>query len=322
MRARVGVGKSAGTGPIILDINLKRGVWVTGKVLEEDTRKPVRAQVEYFVFVDNPHLDDFPAFQWSMIGPHFAGRDGVFHFVAFPGPGVLAARAKDEYIQAVGIEAFKHKPENGFLETHPYHAVPTNEHVLAEIDPAPGTVSLTRDLLLQRGRSLKVTVLGPDGKPLAGSQVAGLRDMGYWQTPPPEDSTYTIISLRPGKPRVLTFLNAKRGLTGELVLSGDETKPQTITLQPWGVLTGRIVDADGEPSTDEAQFYPFNVPGGYPKVGKDGRFRLEGLIPGKAYTLQLLKDNAIGDFVVKDVKVGAGEVKDLGDIVPKSRGGQ
>ncbi len=319
MRARVAVGDPGGREPVKLDINLKRGVWVSGRVLEEDTRKPVCAQVEYFVFADNPHLDDSPDFRWSMIPSHFSGRDGVFHFVAFPGSGVLAARAtEDGYIMAAGLEDFKHKSESGLYQTHPYFVAPTNYHAVAEIDPAPGTVSMNRDLLLQRGRSLTVSVFGPDGKPLTGNQVAGLKDMGYWETPRPEDSTYTILSLRPGKGRTLTFLNRGRGLTGELVLGGNESSPQTITLQPWGVLTGRIVDARGEPATEESQLYPFNLPGGYPKIGKDGRFRLEGLVPGKSYTLRLLEQGyMLGQFVVKDLKVGAGEIKDLGDILPQ-----
>ncbi len=51
-------------------------------------------------------------------------------------------------------------------------------HVLAEIDPAPGTVSMNRDLPLQRGRSLTVTVLGPDGKPALWQSVRGVERRG------------------------------------------------------------------------------------------------------------------------------------------------
>ena len=105
----------------------------------------------------------------------------MFQFVAFPGPGVLVADASEgnEYIQGAGADAFKHKPKNRYLETYPNGVVPSEHHVVAEIDPAPGTVSMNRDLLLQRGRSLTVTVLGPDGKPLSGNQVAGMSDRGY-----------------------------------------------------------------------------------------------------------------------------------------------
>ena len=54
-----------------------------------------------------------------------------------------------------------------------------------------------------------------------------------------------------------------------------------------------------------------------PKIPKDGRFRIEGLIPGKSYTLELIRGSMLVNFVVKDVKVGPGEVKDLGDVVPQ-----
>ncbi len=50
----------------------------------------------------------------------------------------------------------------------------------------------------------------------------------------------------------MTFLNEKLKLTGVLNLRGDETKPQVVTLQPWGVLEGRVVDADGEPLVESS----------------------------------------------------------------------
>jgi len=319
LRARVAVEDERGTGPLQLDINMKRGVWVTGRLIDKATGKPARGQVEYFVYTDNPYLKDVPSFRWSMIGPHFIFKDGEFHFVAFPGPGVLAARGDDDrYIRSSGLEAFKHRrPENGMLESQPYFVFPVNFHTLVEIDPPPGTASLSQDLLLETGRTLSVTVLGPDSKPLRGTQISGLKDMGYWQATPADASTHTIESLKPGKQRVLTFLHESQRLTGELVLQGDETAPQKVTLQPWGVLTGRVVNAEGEPWGD-AELHWLFLPQGYPKVGKDGRFKIEGVIPGKPYTLQLVKDYMVRGTVAKEVKVRPGEVKDLGDVTPES----
>jgi hypothetical protein len=169
---------------------------------------------------------------------------------------------------------------------------------------------------------LTVTVFGPDGKPLAGSQVAGLSDMGYgyiWEkTPPPEASTYTVLGLRPGKERTVRFLNAKSGLTGQLVLRGDESQPQTITLEPWGVLIGRVVDDEGQPCNTGDELFGVRLPYPGPKIPEDGRFRYAGLIPGKSYDIQLIgKDGKFGKFVVENVEIGPGEVKDLGDVMPR-----
>ncbi len=319
LRARVTVEEAHGTGPLLLDINMKRGVWVTGRVIDKTTGKPARGQVEYFVYNDNPQLRAFPIVRWSRLGPHFTFKDGTFGLVAFPGPGVLAARGdEDRYVRGAGLESFKHvRHKNGFLECQPQLVLPINFHTLAEIDPAAGTSSLNHDLLLESGRTCSVTVVGPDGKPLAGTQISGLKDMSYWQATPADVSTHTIESLKPGKPRVVTFLHQSRRLAGELVLQGDETAPRKVTLQPWGVVRGRVVNAEGEP-WNEAELHSILLPQGYPKVGRDGRFHIEGLVPGKPYTFYLVKDNILRGTVAKDVKVGPGEVKDLGYLVPES----
>src|SRR5262249_22981426 len=141
----------------------------------------------------------------------------------------------------------------------------------------------------------------------------------HWAIVPSEGSNYRIRGLKPGKVRVLSFLDEKKRLAGELTLHGDETTPQRVTLQPWGTLVGRVVDADGEP-LGEGFLYPVRFPSSFPKVGKDGRFRVEGLVAGKSYRFDLLSNagRRFGGNVTMDVKVGAGEIKDLGDVVPRS----
>ena len=207
----------------------KRGVWVAGRVIEEDTGKPVRARLEYFVFVDNPHVERYPAFSWRRC-PTFITRDGAFQFVAFPGPGVLTADARgDEYILGAGVDTLKHKLKYRYLEAYPNGVVPSEHHVLAEIDPVPGTVSMNRDLPLQRP-VLDRHGTGPNGQ-TPRRQSFRRAERHTWvtasgkNTPPPEASTYTILGLRPGKERNVRFLNAKSGLTGQLVLRGDESHP-------------------------------------------------------------------------------------------------
>jgi RNA polymerase sigma factor (sigma-70 family) len=315
---RVTVPVGPGVGPVRLDIKMKRGVYVTGKVVEAATGRPVRAYVDYFVYLDNASLEAVPDLELETF--HFTEADGSFGCVGLPGPGLLAARAySDCYVFATGIEKFKRKPERGFLYTKPHYAVPINYHIVAEISPTEGT-SLTHDLRLDRGRSLTVIALGPDGKPLTDMKIAGLKDMGYWETPPPDASTHTMIALRAGKGRTLTFLNEKNQLVGQLILRGDETQPQKVTLQPWGVLTGRVVKANGDP-WGECEISGVNLPTDRAKVGKDGRFRIEGLIPNQAYDLRVLsKGSQLEGFIARGLMVRPGETTDLHDVVPVDDG--
>ena len=84
--AGIEVGQPGGIGPIKLDIDLKRGVWVTGRVIEEDTGKPVRAQVEYYVFADNPHQEDYPAFRGTLTQRSLRGAGRRVPVRRLPGP--------------------------------------------------------------------------------------------------------------------------------------------------------------------------------------------------------------------------------------------
>jgi protocatechuate 3,4-dioxygenase beta subunit len=332
LRARVTVPESRPDRTLSVDIRLKRGVWVTGRILDPSNGKPVRASVDYFAYDDNPHLEASPGFTWSRSGPIHTGKDHRFHLVAFPGPGVLAAnvapgeKERSTYVMGAGLGRFKHKRDDRSLPTQPFMIPPMNYQALAEIDPIPGTAALTRDLVLETGRSLTLKVLDPGGQPLSGIQIAGLNDSGhYWTMNPPEVSTYTISGLKPGRKRLLSFLDMKRQLAGELVLDGHETTSQTVTLQPWGTLTGQVVDADGEPLGqgflhDIREFRPLS---GYPQIGKDGRFRVEGLVPGKPYQFRVMLLQSSGiqfrGVLVNELKLGPGEVRDLGEVVPQRR---
>ena len=51
-----------GLGPLKFDMTLKRGTWITGKVTDIKTGKPVQASIDYFPFLSNPHARDYPNF--------------------------------------------------------------------------------------------------------------------------------------------------------------------------------------------------------------------------------------------------------------------
>ena len=78
-----------------------------------------------------------------------------------------------------------------------------------------------------------------------------------------------VHALDPSRPRRVTS-HAGRKLIGSVYLKGDEAGPLTIRLQPWGTITGRVVDDDGQPRGG-----PGTNTGVFPK-----RPAVQGILPG------------------------------------------
>jgi hypothetical protein len=181
---------------------------------------------------------------------------------------------------------------------------------------------------LIRGLSLKGTVIDPDGKPLAGTSISGLKDMAYWSDAGPD---FTVESLQPNEPRVLQFMHKRKKLAGVWVLRGDEKEPIAVRLQPWGAFTGRLVSPRGEPLSGARVSYRVqvklkgeNVPASafFAETDKDGRFRIEGLAPGLTYHNVYVLKRVLFDFVgegARNLTLKAGETRDLGDLTIKPR---
>ncbi len=329
------VANPPGLEPVTVDFALKRGVWVKGRVTDQTTGKPLYAHVRYYCFRDNPNSQETDFVRSSNYG-RLTHEDGVFRIPVLPGHGLLAVIANhDHYLRGIGAEKMEtiqegDRPESpSYLKTAYWICVPTNYHALAEISPKPGEESITCNVALVRGRTLKGTVLDPDGKPLADAQVSGLKSSYYWLN---ADAEFTVEGLQPDKPRVLQFVHEKRKLAGALVLRGDEKEPISLRLQPWGVLTGRVVSPRGEPLSGTRVYCWMQVKWNGEDLhtaplstwaGKDGRFCIEGLAPGWTYRNIHVSKGSYGlDFAgegPKNPTLRAGETKDLGDLIVKPR---
>jgi hypothetical protein len=224
----------------------------------------------------------------------------------------------------VGAEKSQRRNQGNleFLATEPL-CDPMGYHRLLEINPAKDVQTLTCHLEVEPGHTLRGTVVGPDGKPLAGARICGLRSYLYtvWEAEPLQTAEFTAHALTPDRPRNLLVIHEGKHLAGSLVVRGDEKGPVTIKLQPWGTLAGRLVSPNGKPyAKGELRFgwgpRGFDVTvGSHPlhSIPRDqtGRFRVEGLIPGLKYKLVLLG----GGDVRTEVTLAAGETKDLGDVI-------
>jgi RNA polymerase sigma factor (sigma-70 family) len=324
------VGAGTALEPVTLDFALKRGVVIRGRVTNKETGQPMRAQVEYFAFLDNPHLREAPGFRGNDHVSAGTGADGSFTLVGLPGRGLLAAKAGEEgrYVMASGADRIKGAERGHHFRTDPFICAAPLFNTLVEINPARGAETFTCDVALDPGKTVTGTLLDPDGKPLEGVSVDGSWGLSLHLRNLPT-ARFEVPAIDPNHPRPLFFRHRGRKLGAAVLFRGDEPMPVTVRLQRCATLSGRIVDEDGQPRS--GVHVTGNIHGGqlnlqegwYGFLGgttdKDGRFRIEGVIPGVKVGLSTQKGASITGRVVEEVLPRAGEVLDLGDLKVKEQ---
>ena len=323
--------------PVTFDVALKRGILIRGRVTDKATGKPAPGYVHAFVFRDNPAVKEFPGYgEYNNIAYIPIKDDGRYEAVGLPGRNIIACRSHDlrRYRGAVGTETIPgYNRQYRTFDTLPLNCHDDNYHLLAEVNIDPKAESATLDLQLDPGRSLTVHAVDPEGVPIGGTKVKGITDLfsnalEYDQ----ESPKIEIHALDPSKPRRMIVTHLGRKLIGTAYLKGDEPGPVNIQLQPWGTITGRVVNDEGQP-LNRVQIYSIN--GIFPKrpdvqgilpddvrTNSVGRFRADRLVPGLEYgaTASDFLMTRRGDLF-RDVTVAPGEVKDLGDlkVIPRKR---
>ncbi len=318
--------------PATVDYRLKRGVLIRGRLTDKATGKALAGAVTSYSFLDNPHVRDFPGFEGGYAPRVFAKPDGRFAIAAMPGRGLLAARLATEtrYRRGVGADKIPGMNPRESFSALPMSVTPFFEHVLASFDAPVGAEVVTLDLQADPGRTLTGSIVGPDGAPVPGCLVRGLADINLGSDKPQDSPDFEATGIDPSKPRRITAMHGTRGLAGSLLVLGDEPGPLVLKLQPWGTITGRVVDDEGRPWPKLGLFDTFLDANFDPNKGKfrgdfadieGGRFRIR-VVPGLAYRAFATKGDSEREGTVFDgLKVGPGDVKDLGDItiVPRRR---
>lgn len=312
------------TKAVTHDVALRKGIRIRGRTIDKATGKPLRAIVGYLTRAGNTHLREYPAISEVRTGVPdlLSDEDGRFELVGIPGPGVVTARIRDvrdaPYRMGVGAESIRDrsviKGADVFVGGEGNWHIIGNFHVLAPIDPAPGIRELDLTLAFDAGSSIEATLVGPDDQPLAGAVVEGW--FHFWDVPkgPLESATVKITGLAPGEERRILARHPALKLVGTKVIDGEAKGPVRIKLEPWGVVTGRIVDPDGQPRSKVT----LTCNGAEPSevlADADGRFRAEGVVPGAPFSMFVHSKN--GRKVIKQVHemtLAGGETKDLGDI--------
>ncbi len=270
--------------------------------------------------------------------------DGSFAVTGVRGKGFLLVDAPDRsfYRQLVNDK----RTERYARKVHPHGILDLD--VPAEGDPDACVIPL------KRGKELVVRALDPSGQPvkkLASAYPEQELDR-YFSSQEAAEGTFRINAAEPGrKYRVFLFSDdAMAGIVTELTVPEDGHAVD-VRLEPCATIRGRYVYAGGVPaadihnfpkfvldptegpdlSSDDDQIHNLAFYNNFARVstrgksdknisGEDGSFELTGIVPGVHIYLSLNYKFEPGDKLFRDVgALAPGEIKDMGDLVIKSR---
>jgi RNA polymerase sigma factor (sigma-70 family) len=326
------VPDTPGLDPVTVDFELKRGVWVEGKITDKATGKPVPGQVEYFASLGNRNVQDHPGYSGTFT-PLFDNKparidrkDGSYRVVGLPGPGVLFVRSfsfEDYLLATERTDAEGSKGE--ILPTEPYWGFPTrNYNAVARIDVPRDADRATRDVTLDPGENLSGRIIGADGQPLSGARAHGLLAGAEWSQPL-DRAAFTVQGYNRHRPRFVLFVHPDRKVVGALDPPKNKTDQVTVSMRPGASVAGRLVKEDGRPRPGLTLQVTFRRPGsdlwishlpGEITTDQDGRFRLDTLLLGCRVELRRNKESLEFDAGRKP-----GDTKDVADVRLK-RGGE
>jgi protocatechuate 3,4-dioxygenase beta subunit len=337
------VAATPGSEPLTADIAMVRGVVVTGRLIDRANGRPVQAWVGYAALKDNPHWSGLPGWIPTVNnkyrpspGRHVPSMaDGSYRIVVPPGRGILVAHIQyqaDRYVPA-GIPSKAHAgaPADAlepYYAAVPFEVFPQFFPAVRPVDIAPGTDAATYDLTLDSGIVRTGTVMDPEGHPLARATMNGESYQDKFELRPLDGANFAVYGLSPIPllARTLVFRHAERRLGKTVRVEATETGPLEVRLEPAASITGRLLDDAGRPR-DGIEIRVVRVfhdrtrsaradfdPPIRATTDVEGRFRIDGIVPGTVQKIRAGLRNNPEVFLIDDWTPEPGEVKDLGEV--------
>ena len=321
--SEVDVPDTAGLAPITIDVSLHRGIWISGKVTDHVTGKPVGGtRINYLPYLTNKYAFATPEFQHAsgnrrIPGPetrYHSKADGTYRLVGLPGPALVTAWCTvHSYCNGVGGDKIKCpvKPGTEIFQTYDPLAARGHPNALKEVDIPDGAQDTHVNFELDPGITITVSVVDPQGKPMeAFTAIGQIPSMGFERI---HGSTVDAVAFRPDGERRMFIWDAARKIGKAIVLRPADvpTRKLTVRLEPWSYITGRLIGPDGQPIAKARVAVAFDQPA----TGTDdqGRFRL-AVLSGVEYGFDSIKGREEMLSDVGQFTVAPGQVKDLGDV--------
>ncbi len=328
----VSVGDPPGIDPVAVEIELHRGVMITGKITDKSSGKPVAgARLHYMPFLENTFVQGLPEFDKDGNVDGFQERyttkaDGTYQLVGMPGRAIVGVEGvgTTSYRSGAGSETIKGLDKNGFYNTwrNPIPPGRSWPNTLVEINPALGTNNIKVDAQLDPGLTLRIKVVDANGKPVPDAAVANGSQLRAGESTP--EAEFTLSSFRPDEVRNVVVRHEGRSL-GKVVrlrVGDDARGPVVVTIGPTAAITGRVVDADGNPVPGATVRVDVEPTEGFVHqlanvvAGRDGRFDVLKVPVGCEYGLVAESGTMMKQRLVafSTAKVKAGQTTDVGEI--------
>ncbi len=236
-----------GTREKRMDLALRRGTVIRGKIVEEGTNRPVAGAALRF---NGPKAGEGDAGSWS--GTARTGPDGSYQMAVKPNPGTLVVLGpSDDYV-------LEEKGQNMLFEGQP-GGQRLYAHAFVPCDLKPGDASRQVDIVLRRGATVKARVVGPEGQPVASARA--FSRLILMPQPWPwrrfwgqhfgrvHNGQFELHGVPPvGEVPVYFFDGTnKTGATVMFSAAAAKDGPITVRLEPCGMAMARLVDGQGKP---------------------------------------------------------------------------
>jgi beta-lactamase regulating signal transducer with metallopeptidase domain len=317
-------------GPKTVDVELHRGIWITGKATDKVTGKPVFAELYYLPFLANPFAQKLPK-TWDRALDGYQERyrtrpDGSFRLVGLPGHAIVGARTPEESRYRAGFGASKigGMDKDGRFDTYfnPVYACRTWPDTMQEINPREGVDEVKCDLVFDPGQTIHAYLVDGKGKPIDGAMVLGAAATGrIWPKPA---AHFDIVGLVPGDKRRIMIYHLQSRVGKYFLLEYTDKSPHsmTITLEPCAILKGRAVDQDsiGVNASVRAVSLPnddFSPATEAVDTQRDGKF--ECIVPAGCQYDLVAETRRFDRGLVRQISVEAGKTIDVGDVKIRPR---
>jgi RNA polymerase sigma factor (sigma-70 family) len=323
-------GRPANDQPVTADVELHRGVWVSGTVTDKATGKPVEASISYRPDGYDPTHETIPGYQprgFDDVTWYVTDKAGKFRVLAVPGKGFVFVWAYREYLTADQVDwqgELKDTTPRTHVDSAPVE-IASNWNAIAGVSvPTAGKPAKEYAFTVESGTTLKARITDPDGKPLAGCVVTQRTNFSSFEVGRVETADVEFLRVNTNRPRPVLVLHAEKRLGIRTTPAKSSTE---IRLQPTATAKGRLRSEDGKPLANtpvEIRYslnedHGFRVTELFPEVmtDEDGRFVVPNLIEGVSYELRWPRPAPKKANDYHQFTVNSGEEKHLGDVTGK-----